>query len=169
MTAIVQFVACLPTMRAAGERFPQFSYFGCLVAVSAAVAVGETLSSVALVVWLQSVLRSYVILDHKRRLIYLCLLHRRHQRKSRKCSKYWVHPLLTQRDKAGAFHSLWTIKGWWKNILITLECRYQHLNNYCNASITVCSDRIQKWERAFHLQKCWPLPSGEFSTLLCVV
>jgi hypothetical protein len=69
--------------------------------------VEETHSSVALVFWLKTVLLCFVIMDHKRRLICLYLLYRRRQRKSRKCRKYWVHLLLTQRDKVGAFQTLY--------------------------------------------------------------
>jgi hypothetical protein len=73
--------------------------------------VGETHSSVALVVWLKTALRRFVIMDKERRLNCLHLLYHRHRRKSRKCRKYWAHPLLLQRDKFGAFQTLWRIKN----------------------------------------------------------
>jgi hypothetical protein len=87
------------------------------------VIMDKTHSSVALVVWLQSVLRCFVIMDEKRRLVCLYLLYRRHRRKSLKCRKYWVFPLLMQRYEIGAFQTLYEeLRNDEKNILIVFVC-----------------------------------------------
>jgi hypothetical protein len=64
---------------------------------------GETHSSVALVVW--SVLRFFVTMNERRRLICLYLLYHRQLR--RKCTKYWAHLERMQRVKVGELETLY--------------------------------------------------------------